>query len=405
MTTTDPEMLLPDAATIDFARVHAADDVRALALSAARYPTIDMSLALDQIRGRQIAARKCPVLARRDGIVYPPHLSMEQCSGQRAAAYKLRLARRLLPPGSREQMVDLTGGFGIDFLALSLAFRRATYVELHPRLCAIMRANLSVLHREAQVVCGDGVAWLRQMPHADLIYIDPARRDTAGARTYAIGDCTPDVTAIARLLVDKATWVMVKLSPMLDWHSAVRELGCVAEVHLVSVGGECKEMLLVLSLQAATDTPPVYCVSDTGVCRFDTPDAVPALLLTGVPEPDMCLYEPDAAVMKSGCFGQLCHRYGVSMVAPHSHLFVSSQPVPRFPGRGFSVVSVSPMNKRALRQALAGIAQANIAVRNFPLTVAELRKRLRLADGGSVYVFATTLADRSHVLIICKKIG
>lgn len=185
----------------------------------------------------------------------------------------------------------------------------------------------------------------------------------------------------------------------------MRELGCVAEVHLVSVGGECKEMLLVLSLQAATDTPPVYCVSDTGVCRFDTPDAVPALLLTGAPEPDMCLYEPDAAVMKSGCFGQLCHRYGVSMVAPHSHLFVSSQPVPRFPGRGFSVVSVSPMNKRALRQALAGIAQANIAVRNFPLTVAELRKRLRLADGGSVYVFATTLADRSHVLIICKKIG
>ena len=226
-----------DEKTLQFVRDHAGDDVRQLALMGNKHPEVDMPWALDQIRGRQVAAAKLPLLARIEGIHYPVHLSMEQCSSQTAAHYKLRVARRLIAEGDRTSMTDLTGGFGIDFLALSTTFRSATYVERNEELCELMRHNLSVLGRTATVMCTEAEQALDAIAPQTLIYIDPARRDAAGGRTYAIADCTPDVLGLAPTLCAKGRWVMVKLSPMLDWHEAVRALGCVSEVHIVSVGG------------------------------------------------------------------------------------------------------------------------------------------------------------------------
>lgn len=387
--------------TLKFVADHAADDVRQLALEGARHPLVDMPWALDQIRGRQVAMRKLPLLARIDGIRYPVHLSMEQCSSQMAAHYKLRLVRRLLAPAHRGRMTDLTGGFGIDFLALSLAFGEATYVERNEALCHLMAHNLGVLKRSARVLCAEAEEALDGLAPQSLIYIDPARRDHAGARTYAIADCTPNVAALMPRLTSLARVVMIKLSPMLDWHEAVRLLGCVSEVHIVAVGGECKELLLVCSAQAS-GAPAVYGADDRRQWRLDDPTATIRYAQGTICKGDY-LYEPNAAVMKSGCFAPLCLHYGVEMLAPDSHLMLSAKATDGFPGRCFQVKAVSTLNRKEVRRTLQGIERANVAVRHFPMSAPELRRRLGLKDGGSLYIFGTTLSAGHHVLIVCEK--
>ncbi len=395
--------------TLDFIEANAGADVRRLALQAGRHPGVDMAFALDQIAGRQAARRKLPSWAAVDGLVYPPRLSMEQCSGEAAARYKAAVARRLCGGG---RLVDITGGFGVDFAFMARGFARATYVERQERLCAVARHNLPLLGLPgAEVVCADGADYLGRMAPADLIYADPARRDAAGGRTYAIADCTPDVAALRGALLAKGRRVMVKLSPMLDWHKAVADMGgAVREVHMVSVGGECKELLLAMWSGGGLQ---VHCVNDGDDFCFDGGGAplpcsargggfgraeLPGLV-------GMRLYEPNASVMKAGCFGLLERRFGVKALGAGSHLFVSAGGAEGFPGRAFVVERASTMGKRELRAALQGIGKANVAVRNFPLTVAELRRRLKMGEGGGVYIFATTLADRAHALLVCSKVS
>ena len=405
--------------TLDFIAAHASDDVRLLALKGAP-EGVDMAFALDQIAGRQTARRKLPSWSGLDGMVYPPRLSMEQCSGEPAAAYKTGVARRLLPRGGT--FADLTGGFGVDFSFLSTAFNRAVYVERQERLCDVMRHNAAVLRLgNATVVCGDGVEYLRSMQPVSLIYIDPARRSATGGRTFAISDCTPDVSLLCDLLVAKAAFVMVKLSPMLDWRKAVTDMGGrVSEVHIVSEGGECKELLLVLSA-SCRGVERLYCVNNgvaftveagslsetAGLAPVTRPFGMTKAAVYGSKTaalPQLYLYEPDASVMKAGCFRAVEERFGVCPVSPNSHLFTSAKAVSGFPGRGFVVEKVSTMNKKELRLALEGITCANITVRNFPASVADLRRKLRLSDGGDTYIFATTLADGTHVLLVCRRL-
>lgn len=195
---------------------------------------------------------------------------------------------------------------------------------------------------------------------------------------------------------------MVKLSPMLDWHEAVRALGCVSEVHIVSVGGECKELLLVCSAERK-GVPTVYCVNDRQVCVFTPDDSQPRYLDTPAGE-GMYLYEPNASVMKSGLMAQVCQRYQTRMIAPNSNLFIGSEAIARFPGRGFRITATTTLNRKQLRRALDGIDRANITVRNMPLSAVQLRQRLRLKDGGTTYIFGTTQHDGSHILLVCEKI-
>ena len=400
---------MTDSVTTEFIRTNADGDVRRLALQAVRHPGVDMPFALDQIAGQQTARRKLPSWAAVDGLVYPPRLPMEQCSGEAAALHKAAVARRLCGPGGR--MVDITGGFGVDFAFMARGFGSAVYVERQERLCAIARHNLPLLGLErAEVVCADGAEYLRHAPQADLVFADPARRDAAGGRTFAIADCTPDVAALRPLLLAKGRHVMIKLSPMLDWRKAVADMGgSVREVHIVSVGGECKELLLVMGEGGGL---AVHCVNDGHDFAFEDDVAAVAGGAAGGDGGDalgglagMWLYEPNASVMKAGCFGLLERRFGVRALARDSHLFASRAAVAGFPGRGFVVERASTMNKRGLKAALQGIGKANVAVRNFPMTVDGLRRRLKMGEGGSVYIFATTLADRTHVLLVCSKVS
>lgn len=388
--------------TLLFIEQHANDDVRQLALAGHKYPHVDMPWALNQIRGRQIATVKLPLLARISGIHYPAHLSMEQCSSQTAAHYKLRVARSLTGNAERRSITDLTGGFGIDFLAISTAFRQATYVERSPELCALMQHNLGVLGREAQVMCMEAEQAIGSIEPQTLIYIDPARRNAAGGRTYAIADCTPDVLTLMTRMLEKARWVMVKLSPMLDWHQAVKALGCVSQVHIVSVNGECKELLLVCTAQQQ-DNLTIFCADNRKVWTF-TPTAATPIYTKEPIAAGQYLYEPNASVMKSGLMAQVCLQYHTQMIAPNSNLFISQEPVDGFPGRRFHIKAVSTLNKKQLRTTLAGIDRANITVRNMPLSVDYLRKKLHLKDGGGTYIFGTTAQDGNHILLVCEKI-
>ena len=464
-------------ATQDFIRQHQDDDVRQLAFLGSKNPEVNMPFALDQIRGRQMARIKLPRWASIDGIIYPPHISMEQCSSEQTALYKAELAARLLgisslsslrgeivPQGDNSKIcefasdravdsefaqnegtckkqqiltdvgdsvnkvkedacsgdsvaeiefADLTGGFGVDFsyIATQLGVK-SMYVERQKHLCEAAKENFERLGLKNVVVKnGDGVEVLHAIPdHSDLrvIYIDPARRDDAGNKVVSLQDCTPDVTRLQEEMLQKADFIVIKLSPMLDWHRAVSELRCVREVHVVSVSNECKELLLVLSVRNMGENNHlrIYCVNDTQ--SFVCGEAEMASSVARIAAADLdsvqYLYEPNASLMKAGCFGVLSERYSVSMLSKNSHLFVSQSPVVDFPGRSFRIRAVSSFNKKELKRQLHGIEKANIATRNFPLSVAELRKRLKLKDGGETYIFATTLSDDSHVLLITDKI-
>ena len=476
-------------ATIDFIRQHQDEDVRQLAFLGSKYPDVDMPFALDQIRGRQMARVKLPRWANIDGIIYPPHISMEQCSSEVTAMYKAELAARLLNskiyefptdgtagskfakndevsenqrkltetsgevknnqrdtqighPLGKINFLDMTGGFGVDFsyIAAQLGVE-SMYVERQAHLCEAAKENFERLGlKNATVKNGDGVEILHSFSTCEadtqiskekplqLIFIDPARRDDAGNKVVSLQDCTPDVTLLQDEMLEKSDFVVVKLSPMLDWHRAVSELKCVREVHVVSVGNECKELLLVLSAafkgtssleeREESKNLKVYCVNDNQVMSYEEGEESPVEIASesfwnafvGKNEAQekestpLYLYEPNASLMKAGCFGEISSRYGVKMVSKNSHLFIGDKSMGDFPGRSFQVKAISSFNKKELKRQISGITKANIATRNFPLSVAELRKRLKLKDGGDTYLFATTLSDESHVLFICEKI-
>jgi len=397
-------------ATAKYIREHADEDVRQLALRGTKDPKVNLVFALDQIAGRQKAKRKLPMWARTEGVIYPPHLSMEQCSSEQTAKYKAAIA------GNGKLLVDLTGGFGVDFSLMAQRFIKAVYVEQQGHLCEIARENFRLLGlSQAEVICNDAVDYLQTMEHADLIYLDPARRDTHGARTYGISDCTPDVLSLRDLLLERADLILIKLSPMLDWCKAVSDLGkqYVREVHIVSVGNECKELLLLLGKGEGCR---IVCVNDEQVLVVNGDDkSNGAYGSDGAYEVDgvywfdeihqgLFLFEANASIMKAGCFAEVSRRFHIGQVARDSHLFVSAHYVNDFPGRTFQIEAVTTMNKRDLKQHLQGLKQANITIRNFPVTVAELRRRLKLNEGGSIYIFATTLASGDRVLIFCRKV-
>ena len=520
-------------ATLDFIRQHQDDDVRQLAFLGSKYPEVDMPFALDQIRGRKMARVKLPRWASIDGIIYPPHISMEQCSSEQTALYKAELAARLLglSPSSSENgeekekesenasnlhlseicefagkgavdsefakneatckkqqilteseenvneikgephegdfseeigFVDLTGGFGVDFSYIASRLDvKSMYVERQAHLCEAAKENFGRLGlKNAIVKNGDGIEVLhsfaskKEAAASDslgitedqsqsllktnlglkLIFIDPARRDDAGNKVVSLKDCTPDVTLLQEEMLSKADYVIIKLSPMLDWHRAVSELNCVQEVHIISVNNECKELLLVLSARNMDDMRAssadgesgedeidgaegtdgevkhagnlrIYCINDAQsfVCDELDMESSSVKIAPSTLEEMLYLYEPNASLMKAGCFSVLSERYGARMLSKNSHLFVSREPIAVFPGRSFRIIVVSSFNKKELKRHLSGITKANIATRNFPLSVAELRKRLKLKDGGETYIFATTLSDESHVLMIMEK--
>ncbi len=382
-------------ATRQFVFAHQHDDVRALALHGAP-AGVDLRYALQQIEARQILSGKVPSWARCPDVEFPPHLSIEQCSSEAAARYKSRLL-------SGRQLVDLTGGLGIDCHFLAQRFAQTDYVEREPHLAALAEQNFAVLGDAIRVHCADCEAFLPAMLQVDAIYIDPARRDTTGRKTVSIADCTPNVVALQDLLLEKARQVLVKLSPMLDIALLVRELRYVKAVHVVAVGNECKEILALLERDFAGE-PTISAINlpDNEAFEFRLSDEKCAAC-AWAERVQRYLYEPNAALLKAGAFRSVAVRYNLHKLHINSHLYTSDSRLADFPGRQFEVVGAAPFDKKISKTLLADVEKANLTVRNFPLSVADLRKKLRLTEGGDIYLFATTLSDGQRVIVRCRK--
>ena len=375
-------------------------DVRSLALQAKKYPQVDMAMAVVQIAGRQIAEAKVPSWYHTEGLLYPKHLSMEQCSSEATAIYKAGLVEG-------DSFADLTGGFGIDCSFLSRKFKQADYVERQAELCELAKHNFPLLGLSIGVHNEDGVEYLKQMQPVDCLFLDPARRDGHGGKTVAIADCEPDVSALEDLLVEKARKVMVKLSPMLDLSLALKHLKYVREVHIVSVNNECKELLLILQKESASSDITIHCEHIVNASEHQSFSFTQEQERTSdcplATEVGAYLYEPNASILKAGAYRSLTQTYACKKLHASSHLYTSEQFIEDFPGRRFRVEAVSGFGKKELKDFLQGMEKANLTIRNFPSSVADLRKRLKLKEGGEDYLFATTLADESKVIIKCRK--
>ena len=405
-----------DEALLKFIQENRNDDVLKLALRGAPTTDFDMTFALDQISGWQRAHAKLPTWSAIKDIIYPPHLPIEQCSSEATARYKAELCRRLIggTPSPDTAFADLTGGLGVDFSFLARLFGHAYYIEQDAYLCECARNNLPLLGLgAAEVIEADCADVLEELPHLRLLFIDPARRDNHGARMYNMNECTPDLTHLLPLLLEKADFVVAKLSPMLDWHNTLVSFedirdGALKEIHLVAVGNECKEQIVVLS-SAPSDGPiPLYCANNDSCfvtdCETERRPPRPALV-DDLEEAISAtwLYEPNAAIMSAGCFGTLMKNYPLKGLSANSHLYVGDQYCPDFPGRVMRIQAVSNLSKRQTRKVLEGIEQANITVRNFPMSAEVLRRRLHLEDGGDHYIFGSTVKNRKHMLFVCTK--
>lgn len=385
-----------------FVKEHAGDDLTRLLLSASRYPSVDIPFAVEQIAARRQIRDKLPLWYMNDALLFPSKISAEQCSSEQTALYKQRLVEE------GHTLCDLTGGLGIDSYYFSRKARHVTYIERFPAYCEVARNNFSVLEADnITIIEGDSTALAPQLPEVDAFYIDPARRGEGNKRVFALSDCEPDLPALLPELFCHAPRVIAKLSPMADIRLTLDLLPGTTEVHVLSVKNECKELLFVVEREAVTESPLIHCINYNGNGReesftFDLCDERQEELHQAG-NVKRYLYEPNASLLKAGAFKSVAARYGLEKLHVSSHLYTSDVQVEEFPGRSFVVENVYPFTGKLCKSLGKEIPQANITVRNFPLSVEELRKRTKIADGGEVFLFATTLSNGDKILVKCNK--
>lgn len=385
-----------------FVKEHAGDDLTRLLLSASRYPSIDVPFAAEQIASRRQIREKLPLWYANDDLLFPSKISAEQCSSEQTASYKQRLVKE------DETLCDLTGGLGIDSYYFSRKVRQVTYIERFPAYCEAARNNFSALGVDnITVVEGDSTMLISQLSRTDVFYIDPARRGEGNKRVFALQDCEPDLPALLPELFRHAPKVIAKLSPMADIRLTLELLPGTTEVHVLSVKNECKELLFIVERDVPVTSPAIHCINYTGNGEEESfiftlqDESREELHLSG--QIKNYLYEPNSSLLKAGAFKSTATRFGLEKLHMSSHLYTSDTGVAVFPGRSFVVEEVFPFTGKLCKGISGQIPRANITVRNFPLSVEELRKRTKIMDGGDVYLFATTQADNSKILVKCRK--
>ena len=393
--------------TRQFIAAHSEDDVARLALHPSKDPQVDMSVALQQIAGRQKAKEKLPEWYATEGILYPKKVSMEQCSSSQTAEYKASLVEG-------KSFADFSGGFGVDTVAFAKKFAKGWYVEPQEELCELFQHNCKVLDiNNVDIINGTMEDNLASIEHMDMIYLDPSRRDTHGRRVVSLSDCTPNLLEWKSALLERCNILMVKMSPMIDIFQTLRDLPETYAVHVVAVEGECKEVVFLLTRRDApwhvsTTSPTILavdinktatsCVETTLETERTTPPHIATELGT-------FLYEPNAAVMKAGIFNALSEQFQIAKLAKNTNLFTSNELHENFPGRVFTIEAVHEFHPRKTAKELSHLESASIAVRNFPLTAEELRKTLKIKDGNTCYLFGCTLWDGRKVVVVGDKLA
>jgi len=388
--------------TKQFIALHEKEDIFALKLKYKNVPGVDIELAIRQITGKQKIKSKVPLFYNTEDLLYPAQLSLEQSSSELTATYKSSLCE-----GKR--LVDLTGGFGVDCCFMSRRFKQVTYVERQVELCELALHNFHALGNEQiEVIHAETGSYLDTMEHADWIFIDPARRSSNGSKVVFLSDCEPNVLDLSKLLLEKASRVLIKLSPMMDITAALRDLPFTNEVHIISVENECKEVLLIMSREVQEDikVKTINLGVNKGNQEFGfsiDDESIAEASYTSIV--GKYLYEPNAAIMKSGAFRLIGKRFNLHKLHINTHLYTSDELSVEFPGRIFEVQKLWGNSKSELKELYLNVPKANITTRNYPISVDELRKKLKIKEGGECYLFACTLNNEQKAVIECKKIN
>lgn len=383
-----------------FIREHIQDDVRKLALQGKKFPDVDIPFAISQIAACQKVKDKIPEFYKPGDLLYPPGLSVEQSSSQLTAKYKSDLI-------SGKTLVDLTGGFGIDFYFLSKKFENSIYVERQENLCQIAAHNFAVLGMQNyRIINADAESIIEELPDADWMYIDPHRRSETGKKVFKIADCEPDLTRIFTQLRQKSPNLLVKLSPMLDISSAMNELSDIAEVHVLSVENECKEIILKIknskekSIQIVCEN--ILRSTDNQRFMFSSEEEKSAVNKIAA-KINKYLYEPNVSVLKAGAFKILTQKFPLEKLHLHTHLYTSDELLPSFPGKVFEVREIFHFDKKNLKRLVQDYPKANIASRNFILSVDDFRKKTGITDGGNIYMYLCKDSSDQHLILVCEK--
>ncbi|MFT4576213.1 MAG: 16S rRNA G966 N2-methylase RsmD [Polaribacter sp.] len=361
------------------------------------FDTISIQELVTQIISKKKCEKKLPNWFKTENIYYPPKVHIEQTSSEITAAYKSSLV-------SGDSIIDITGGFGIDCYYFSKKFRKVTHCELDGNLSTIVKNNYQQLKTGTiNLVSGDGIEFLKNNDSKfDWIYIDPSRRDSIDKKVFLLKDCLPNVPENLELLFSKSDRILIKNSPILDLSKTIEELQYVKEIHIVAVHNEVKELLFVLEknynktiqIKTINHTKNNLQVFDFQYLKRNT---------SNYAKPKKYIYEPNSAILKSGGFHEISSQLNLEKLHQHSHLYTTDERI-EFPGRTFLVENSCSYNKKEIKKFLKE-NKANITTRNFPETVAQIRKKTKIKDGGTTYLFFTTNNNNKHIVLICSQVS
>lgn len=384
--------------TYRFAKEYQDSDTDKLLLKSKNYPEVDMRRAVMQILSRRAVKEKLPTWYSNNEIRYPSKLSTEQCSSEITAKYKASLI-------TGTTLSDLTGGLGVDCWAFSMKAKQVKYYERYEEYCSAAEHNFKALGCMNITIHNCDFRDIIDSINADTIYIDPARRGENSQRLFSLQEYEPNVVELKNILLDASSLLIIKVSPMADITAICQEIPEIFEIDIVSVKNECKELLLLAHKGIADDLKVVTLNFDGNrEQRVEFMRSTEGELTNDYSkEIEEYLYEPNSSIMKSGYFKSISSIFGVKPIGRNSHLFTSRNRAENFPGRVFRIKRVIDFSSKWLKGAKKEFSKANIAVRNFPLSVAEIRKATKIGDGGDVYLFATTINPGKKVIIECCK--
>lgn len=379
-----------------FINEHLSAGVQQLALKKNPFPELDYKSILNQIVSKAKAKNKLPTWFSTECILYPEKISIEQTSSEIAAQFKSEIV-------FGENLIDLSGGFGVDDFYFAKKVKNVFHCEINVELSAVVKHNFEKLGcSNITCISGDSLDFLQNTPKQfDWIYVDPSRRNSEKGKVFLLADCLPNVPELLDFYFEKANHILIKTAPLLDISSAIRELKFVKKIYIVSIENEVKELLFELEEDFYGEISVKAVDLGKRITEFD------ALLTEESTHlhfdlPKKYLYEPNSAVMKMGHFDLISSRFNVAKLHPNSHLYTSSELID-FPGRCFEIQSYFSYNKENLKQKLFN-QKMNVTTRNFPETVENIRKKWKLKDGGNQYGFFTTDLNNQKIVVLCTKI-
>jgi len=371
-------------------------DITKLILKGSPFSDVSIQELASQIVAKQKAEHKLASWFRTQQIYYPSKINIEQTSSEHTANYKSNLVKGA-------SIIDITGGFGIDCFYFSKRFEAVTHCEINTELSTIVAHNFKQLKlNNITTFSGDAFDFLRSTKEKfDCIYIDPSRRDAVKGKVFLLQDCIPNVPENIDFLFSKTNQILIKTSPILDITSAINELKFVKEVHVIAIHNEVKELLFLLDKEHSKSIE----IKTVNIGKEETKTfhfTYKEDLYSEYSEPLSYLYEPNSAILKSGGFHQITNQLNVSKLQQHSHLYTADILLD-FPGRTFKIEQVLSYDKKKLKKLLPE-NKANITIRNFPKTVAQIRKETKIKEGGTIFIFFTTNFKNELTVVICRKI-